>query len=77
MTYYNLNGTSVNLEKFVSAHVVENKELQGFSILVIIRSTKSSKKVKRITSPVYSYRVDANSDLSEMINKINALSKHL
>jgi|688.fasta_scaffold1019595_2 hypothetical protein len=75
MTYYNLNGTSINLEKFVSAHVVENEELKEFSILVTIRSTKSNKKVKKITSPVYTYRVDANGDLSEMINKINALSK--
>jgi hypothetical protein len=76
MTFYNLNGVSVNLARFVSARIVENsEEPKGFCVLVTIRSTKSTKKVKKITSPVYRYRADAIIDLSVMIDKINALSK--
>ncbi|MEX0598679.1 MAG: hypothetical protein WD512_19505 [Candidatus Paceibacterota bacterium] len=77
MTFYCLNGITINLERFVSAQVVENKKTKEFCVLVKIRSTKSTKKIKRITSPIYMYRVDATNDLSEMVDKINGLSKQL
>ncbi|MEX0597262.1 MAG: hypothetical protein WD512_12280 [Candidatus Paceibacterota bacterium] len=75
MTFYNLNGVTINLEKFVSAHVLENTKPKGFCVQVKIRSTKSSKKIKRITSLEYTYRLDAINDISLMIDQINALPK--
>jgi hypothetical protein len=71
MTFYNLNGVSIHLEKFVSARV--KPKGSEFYILVTIRSTKSTDKVKKIKSPLYPYKLDANIDMSEMIEKINKL----
>ena len=75
MTYYNLNGITINLEKFVSALVEWKPKQKGFVIIVTVRSSKNDKKIKRITSPPYDYASNANSDLSKMVIEINKLKK--